>query len=105
MQQLTNERNNAFLPGELGDRIGQCLLHTLTGPTFPHFFSQADFKGKTRMKSKEKGQSSSLVNLGCVRCPASQLPSRMHPIFFTIFGITLDCLSIFSLVNLCSWGA
>ena len=54
MQQLTNERNNAFLPGELGVRTDQCLLHTLAVPPDPHFFNQADSKGKTRKESKEE---------------------------------------------------
>ena len=54
MQQLTNERNNAFLPGELGVRTDQCLLHTLAVPADPHFFNQADSKGKTRKESKEE---------------------------------------------------
>ena len=37
MQQLTNERNNAFLPGELGVRMVRACQPT-TKPKAPHFF-------------------------------------------------------------------
>jgi hypothetical protein len=85
MQQLTNERNNAFLPGELGDRIDQCLLHTLTGPTFPHFFSQADFKGKTLMKSKEERPEFLPGELGVRTVPCQPTTKPDAPHFFHQF--------------------
>ena len=54
MKQVTNERNNAFLPGELKVWKDQWLLHTPTDFPISRFYSQADFKGKTPAKSKEE---------------------------------------------------
>jgi hypothetical protein len=54
MKQVTNERNNAFLPGELRVWKDQWLLHTLTDFPMSRFYSQADSKGKTPAKSKEE---------------------------------------------------
>ena len=54
MKQLTNERNIAFLPGRRGVRIDQWLLHTPAGFSASQSIYPADFKGKTRQKSKEE---------------------------------------------------
>jgi hypothetical protein len=88
MKQLTNERNNAFLPGEHGDRYNQWLLHTPADFAASMFYSQADLKGKTPEKSKEERPEFLPGELGVrtVRaCQPTTKPRAPHFFYQSVF--------------------
>jgi len=84
MNQLTNERNIAFLPDELKERKDRWLQQQHADFAVSQLYSQADFKGTTRMKSKEASSEFLPGELGVrsVRaCQPTTMPFAPH--FFT----------------------